>query len=158
MCVTKFEESGCECGATTPCIDTWHEGLALEQADPQMYAWHTPLVCAYILQHSSRMLPQFADGQFRMLQFYIDQGIEATNALARHQVARNNASGSGFDMKPLEPYAALPAAGRPPAFSLSIHSLRDADGGFLADGHRAYGERMHRLSRSTVDAWLLLRG
>lgn len=140
-----------------PCVDTWHEALAVEQADPQMYAWHTPLVCTFILQHRSRLMPQFADGQFRLLQFYVDQGIEATHSLARHQVARNKASGSGFDMEPLEPYAALPATASPAVFSLSVHDLKDATGGFVKDGHRAYGERMERLSLATVEAWLHLR-
>lgn len=101
----------CECGAAGSCIDDWHEALAEEQADPAMYIWHAPLVCAFVLQHRSRMLSQSADGQFRMLQFYDDQGIEATNQFARHQIARNKRSGTGDDMEPLAPYAALPSAG-----------------------------------------------
>jgi hypothetical protein len=127
--------------------------LAAEQADPMMYTWHAPLVCAFVLQHRSRLLPQYANGQFRMLQFYADQGIEATNQLARHQIGRNRQSQGGYDMEPLAPYAALPRSGFPVDFALSIHDLR-ATGGFVGDGHQAYGERMHSLAQATIDAWL----
>lgn len=118
-----------------------------------MYTWHTPLVCAFILQHRSHTLPRFADEQFRMLQFYADRGIEETNRLTRHQVARNK-TGSGYDMEPSSSYAALPAAGFPTGFPLGVHDLADADGGFVGDGYQAYGDRMHRLAEATIRAWL----
>lgn len=90
-----------------------------------------------------------------MLQFYTDQGIAATNRLARYQIARNK-SGGGYDMGPLGSYAALPVAGFPTGFSLNVHDLKDASGGFVGDGHQAYGERVFRLAEATIQAWLRL--
>ncbi|WP_324188674.1 DUF5946 family protein [Nocardia flavorosea] len=113
-------------------------------------------MCTFVLQHRPHMVPRYADGQFRMLQFYADRGIAATNRLARHQIARNK-DGSGYDLGPLNSYAALPESGFPAGFPLSVHDLRDADGGFTGDGCRAYGDRMHHLAEATVRAWLTSR-
>ncbi|WP_405178681.1 DUF5946 family protein [Nocardia sp. NBC_01377] len=152
--VAGIEVPACECGAAMPCIDSWHAALAVEQSDPMMYAWHAPLVCAFVLQHRSRLLPRHADGQFRILQFYVDQGIEATNRLAQHQISRNRRSASGYDMEPLAPYTALPKSVPPADFPLGVNDLRDSAGGFVSDGHRAYGDRMYRLAQTTIRAWL----
>lgn len=51
-------ERRCDCGATAgplgTCVDYYHAILAEEQGDPQMYRWHAPVVCAYLLQHPAR--------------------------------------------------------------------------------------------------------
>ncbi|MBF6183412.1 DUF5946 family protein [Nocardia otitidiscaviarum] len=145
---------GCECGASAPCVDTWYEALAQEHEDPEMAAWHAPLVCTFVLQHPSRNEERFADVQFRLLQFFLDRGVVATNRLARHQVARNKSGGPGYDMTPLEPYHALPQRLSLPRFALGVADLRDADGGFVGDGHVAYGERMRQVADATVAGYL----
>jgi hypothetical protein len=150
---TVVRVRGCECGAAAACVDTWHEALAAEQADPGMGRWHTPLVCCFVLQHGSWLRPRFADGQYRFLQLFLDQGVDAVNAVARRRTARNRGSRPTFDPRPLAPYAALPPVDVPAAFARSVHDLRDPDGGFVGDGHEAYGERMRRLADATLDAW-----
>ncbi len=119
-----------------------------------MATWHAPLVCNFVLQHPSRNKERFADVQFRLLQFYLDRGVTAVNRLARHQVARNKSGGPGYDMRPLQPYRALPHRDSVPRFALGIPDLRDADGGFVGDGHPAYGARMRMLSEATIAGYL----
>jgi hypothetical protein len=143
----------CECGQPRPCIDTWHEALAEEQQDRTMYRWHLPLVVTFALQHRSRFRAGQASIQYQLLQLYLDRGLEALHRVAAHQIARNGRAKSGYDLRPLEPYPALPADVWPPAFVLSVHDLRAADGGFVSDGHDAYGERMRSLCEATAAAW-----
>ncbi|MDV3220354.1 DUF5946 family protein [Intrasporangium sp.] len=143
----------CECGQPRPCIDSWHEALAEEQQDRTMYRWHLPLVMTFVLQHRSQFRARQASAQYQLLQLYVDRGLEAVLRVAAHQVARNGRAKSGYDLRPLEPYAALPADVWPSAFGLSVHDLRAGDGGFVSDGYEAYGERMRRLSEATVAAW-----
>ncbi|MGV9661768.1 DUF5946 family protein [Nocardia niigatensis] len=147
----------CSCGAAPPCAPTWYEALAREQGDPAMYAWHTPLVLAYVLQHPSESAArdQYLDSQFRILQLYLDQGLGALNRFGQTQRRRNALQGKDFsyDTDALAAYRPLPA-GTPARFARSVHDLRDADGGFVGDGHGAYGSRMAELARATVDAYL----
>jgi hypothetical protein len=145
--------TACECGAATACAGTWHEALAAEQADPAMGRWHTPLVCCFVLQHRSRLRARFADGQYRFLQLFLDRGVDAVNAVARERTARNRGPRPAFDSRPFAHYAALPPVEVPRGFARSVHDLRDPDGGFVGDGHDAYGERMRRLAVATVEAW-----
>lgn len=145
--------ASCECGAAVVCRDTWHEALAAEQGDPAMAAWHNPLVCCYLLQHRQELHPRFANGQYRFLQLFLDRGVDAVNAEARHRTARNRGAHPTFDSRTLDGYEALPTGWFPPSFSASVNDLRDAPGGFVGDGHAAYGERMRILARATVDAW-----
>jgi Family of unknown function (DUF5946) len=144
---------GCECGARVRCLDTWHEALAAEQGDPAMARWHNPLVCCFVLQHRSHFQPRFADGQYRFLQLLLDRGVDAVNAEARRRTARNRGSHPRFDARSMAGYEALPTEWFPPSFSASVNDLRDAQGGFVGDGHAAYGERIRNLTRATVDAW-----
>ena len=59
----------CDCGATAGplglCADYYHRILTEEQTDPQMYRWHAPVVCAYLLQHPAEAHDKHLDGQFR---------------------------------------------------------------------------------------------
>lgn len=143
----------CECGAASPCVDVWHAALAAEQADPEMYAWHNPLVCAFLLQHPSHSRERFLDVQFRWLQLFVDEGIDAVNALARRTVARNRGSDPDVVPPELGRFHPLPDVPPPTRFELSVHHL-DQPGGFMAGGATAYGRRMRQLARATVDAWL----
>lgn len=143
----------CECGAASPCVDVWHAALAEEQADPEMYAWHNPLVCSFLLQHPSHRHERYADTQFRWLQLFLDRGIEALNAVARRTVSRNRGSSPDVVPPELAGYHPLPDVPSPSGFRLSVHHLRGA-GGFTAGGAAAYGRRMTELARATVDAWL----
>lgn len=117
-----------------------------------MGAWHIPLVLVYLLQHPDDAEPRFLDGQFRVLQLFCERGLEAVGAFARHQVARNRAR-AAYDMRPLEPFAPLPAA-RPAAFPLGVHDLLAPDGTFVGDGTAAYGRRMTAVAVGTVAAYL----
>jgi len=118
-----------------------------------MATWHSPLVCCFVLQHRSQVRPRFADGQYRFLQLLLDRGINAVNVEARRRTARNRGSHPTFDSRSLDGYEALQSGWFPPSFSASVHDLRDAHGGFVGDGHAAYGERMLILARATADAW-----
>ncbi|NUW38252.1 hypothetical protein HTZ77_43665 [Nonomuraea sp. SMC257] len=152
----------CECGATAGplgvCADYYHQILSDEQADPQMYSWHTPVVLAYLLQHPSRAREKYLDGQFRQLQLYVDKGLDALLRVAAHQVARNrHGSQSGYDMAPLEPYEPLPAGGPPARFRTGFSALPVREGSFVADGHAAYGRHIELIAEATVEAWRSLQ-
>ncbi|MFE3957050.1 DUF5946 family protein [Nocardia sp. NPDC059091] len=147
----------CLCGAATPCAPTWYEALAQEQNDRAMYAWHTPLVLVYLLQHPNESVArdQYLDSQFRILQLYLDQGLAALNRFGQTQRRRNAVQGTDFDYdtEALAAYRPLPGW-IPDRYARSVHDLRDADGGFVGDGHESYGARMAELARATVDAYL----
>lgn len=142
----------CECGAPSDCLPVWHAALAAEQADRVMYAWHNPLVCAFLLQHRSHRRDRYADGQFRWLQHYVHEGIDAVNALARRTAARNRRPRPSAPAE-LERYHPLPESPQPARFEVSVHHL-ERPGGCMAQGAAAYGRRMTELARATVDAWL----
>lgn len=118
-----------------------------------MYAWHTPLVCAFYLQHRSVHRERFADGQYRLLQLFVDRGIEAVQAVAREHVARNRGSRPEIAAPELARYDGLPVRAFPTTFDVSVHVLRDADGGFVSQGHTAYGGRMRSWAQATIDGW-----
>jgi hypothetical protein len=143
----------CECGASSECVGVWYEALAAEQADPMMYAWHAPLVCAFHLQHRSRYQVRFAEGQYRFLQLFVDRGVEAVHEVARASIARNRGSTPDFPSAELARYEGLPPRGFPQAFEVSVHVLRQDSGGFVAQGHKAYGDRMRSWSQATIDSW-----
>ncbi|MFC5825689.1 DUF5946 family protein [Nonomuraea insulae] len=148
----------CDCGAAAGplglCADYYNAILAEEQRDPEMYRWHAVVVCVYLLQHPSRGLQKFLDSQYRMLQFFVEQDLDALIRLQAHQVARNShRSRSGYDLRPLEPYAPLPAGGPPERFRASFCGLPYGDDGFVSDGHEAYGHRMRTLAEMTEEAW-----
>ncbi|PZG15215.1 hypothetical protein C1J01_24655 [Nonomuraea aridisoli] len=148
----------CECGAVAGplgvCVDYFHAILAEEQNDPQMYRWHAPVVCVHLLQHPSQAHEKHRDGQFRLLQFYLDKGLDALLRLQAHQVARNNhRARSRYDMAPLEPYAPLPQGGSPGGFRATLCGLPFRDGSFVADGHAAYGDRIRGIAEATVESW-----
>ncbi|MEU4545818.1 DUF5946 family protein [Nonomuraea dietziae] len=148
----------CDCGATAGplgvCADYYHGILAEEQADPEMYRWHAPVVCAYLLQHPSKGDEKYLDGQFRQLQLYVDKGLDALLRLAAHQVARNNhRAQSGYDMTPLATYAPLPLGGSPRHFRTTFCDLPFRDGSFVSDGHPAYGRRIEAIAEATLEAW-----
>ncbi|MBN6056539.1 hypothetical protein JYK22_31720, partial [Nonomuraea sp. RK-328] len=152
----------CECGATAGpqgvCVDYYHGILSEEQADPQMYRWHTPVVCAYLLQHPSGAHEKHLDGQFRILQLYVDKGLDAMLRVAAHQVARNNQRArSGYDMAPLEAYEPLPPGGPPERFRAAFSELPFRDGSFVPDGHPAYGRGIETIAAATVGAWRSLQ-
>ncbi|MFI6325226.1 DUF5946 family protein [Nonomuraea sp. NPDC050556] len=149
----------CDCGAMAGplglCVDYYHAILAEEQSDPQMYQWHAPVVCAYLLQHSSHAHGKYLDGQFRQLQLYVDQGLDALLRVAAHQVARNNHKAqSGYDPAPLAPYAPLPTSGSPDSFRAAFSGLPVVNGSFVADGHQAYGRRIEIIAAATVESWI----
>lgn len=146
--------SRCECGAAADCLPVWHEALAAERSDPPLARWHNPLVCAFTLQHPSHFRPRFADGQFRFLQLFLDQGIQAVNAVAKRSAARNRGSRPNVVPPEFEAYAPLPIADFPGRFDLAVHHLREADGRLVTSGYEAYGDRMRQLAQATVDAWL----
>ncbi|WP_049565192.1 DUF5946 family protein [Nonomuraea sp. SBT364] len=152
----------CDCGAAAGplgvCVDYYHAILAEEQGDPRMYRWHAPVVCAYLLQHPSRGHEKYLDSQFRMLQLYVDQGLDALLRVAAHQVARNkHGVRSGYDMAPLAGYAPLPPDGPPAGFGAAFSGLPCRDGSFVADGHPAYGRRMEAIAAATVESWKAVR-
>ncbi|TDE60426.1 hypothetical protein E1295_00895 [Nonomuraea mesophila] len=147
----------CDCGATAGplglCVDYYHGILAEEQSDPQMFRWHAPVVVTYLLQHPSEAHEKYLDDQFRQLQLYVDQGLDALLRLAAHSVARNNhRARRGYDMAPLAAYAPLPK-GEPPGFSASFSGLPFKDGSFVFDGHLAYGDRIKAIAEATVESW-----
>ena len=148
----------CDCGAAPGplgvCADYYSTILSEEQRDPLMYRWHAVVVCVYLLQHPSRGHGGYLDGQFRMLQFYLDRGLDALLRLQAHQVARNNhRSRAGYDTRPLEPYEPLPAAS-PSGFAASLSDLPyGGEAGFVSGGHETYGERMRALAEATAAAW-----
>lgn len=146
-------ETQCECGAPLDCLTVWHEALAAEQRDQAMYSWHTPLVCAFYLQHRSMYQPHFADGQYRLLQLFVDRGIEAVHAVARQHVDRNRGSTPAISAPELARYEGLPARSFPAAFDVSVHVLRERGGDFVSRGHMAYGERMRSWAQATLDGW-----
>ncbi|MEV4321909.1 DUF5946 family protein [Microbispora rosea] len=151
----------CECGATPgplgECVDYYHAILAEEQADPEMYRWHTVVVCAYLLQHPARAYDKYLDGQFRLLQLYLDKGLDALLRVAAHQVARNrHGSWPGYDMAPLAEYAPLPRGGSPGPFRAGFCGLPFRDGSIVPDGYPAYGRRMESIAEATVESWRTL--
>lgn len=144
----------CECGAPAGalglCEDYFHGILAEEQGDPDMYAWHAPVVCAYFLQHPARGAGKYLDGQFRMLQLYVAEGLDAVHRLSARQVAGNRRGGTPA---PVEGYEPLP--GRAPGpFRASLSGLPIGDGSFVADGPQAYGRRIQEIAEATVESWL----
>ncbi|MDP4509400.1 DUF5946 family protein [Nonomuraea turcica] len=152
----------CDCGATAgplgECVDYYHAILAEEQADPQMYRWHAPVVCAYLLQHPSRAHEKYLDSQFRLLQLYVDKGIDALLRVAAHQVARNkHRARSSYDMAPLAEYAPLPQNGSPGPFRATFCGLPFRDSSFVSDGHPAYGRRIEIIAEATVESWRTLQ-
>lgn len=151
----------CECGALEGalgvCVDYFHAILAEEQGDAEMYRLHGPVVCAYFLQHPDRAASKYLDGQFRLLQLFLDRGLEALLKVSAYQVARNRA-GSGYDLAPLAGYRALPVSGRPAGFRSGFVDLPCSGGSFVADGHAAYDGRIVALAGVTVAAWLEVGG
>ncbi|MEV0581706.1 DUF5946 family protein [Nonomuraea sp. NPDC050310] len=150
------ERAGCECGARGACVEYYHAILSEEHLDPVMSRWHGPVVCAYLLQHPDQGHPKYLDSQFRQLQFFLDQGLEALHRVAAHQVARNNHRvRAGWDEEPLKGYAALPE-GRPAGFGAAFCELPVKDGSMVPDGHEAYGRRIEAIARATVEGWLAI--
>ncbi|MFK4034554.1 DUF5946 family protein [Nonomuraea wenchangensis] len=148
----------CDCGAVAGplgvCVDYYHAILSEEQADPQMYRWHAPVVCAYLLQHPSGAHEKYLDGQFRQLQLYLDKGLDALLRVAARQVARNShRARAGYDMSPLAAYEPLPTGGPPGHFRASFGGLPFRDGSFVFDGHQAYGRRIALIAGATVESW-----
>ncbi|MET9239917.1 DUF5946 family protein [Nonomuraea sp. NPDC003709] len=148
----------CDCGAPAGplgvCADYYYRILAEEQADPQMYRWHAPVVCVYLLQHPAGAHQKSLDGQFRLLQLYLDKGLDALLRVAAHQVARNNhRARSGYDMRPLAPYAPLPLGGPPQRFRATFCGLPFESDSFVSDGHAAYGNRIETIAEATAEAW-----
>ncbi|WP_157518823.1 DUF5946 family protein [Herbidospora mongoliensis] len=147
----------CVCGAASgplgECADHYYAILAEEQADPVMYRWHNPVVCAYLLQHPGDGHAQYLDVQFRWLQLLLDQGLDAMLRVQAHQIARNgHKARRSYDMAPFEKYAPLPQT-VPGHFSASFSGLPVIDGSFVSDGHEAYGRRIEMIAEATVRAW-----
>ncbi len=147
----------CDCGAAAgplgECVDYYYAILAEEQTDPQMYRWHTTVVCAYLLQHPARAHEKYLDTQFRLLQLYLDKGLDALLRVAAHQVARNrHGVRSGYDMAPLAEYDPLPS-GSPGPFRAGFSGMPFGDGSFVTDGHAAYGRRIQTIAEATVESW-----
>ncbi|MBF8192725.1 hypothetical protein ITP53_45000 [Nonomuraea sp. K274] len=152
----------CDCGATAGplgvCVDYYHAILAEEQNDPQMYRWHLPVVCAYLLQHPSRTNQKYLDGQFRQLQLYLDKGLDTLLRVAVRQVARNkHGAGPGYDMAPLAVYEPLPLGGSPGRFRATFCGMPFRDGSFVSDGHAAYGRHIEAIAEATVESWMSVR-
>lgn len=148
----------CGCSAIAgplgTCVDYYHAILAEEQTDPHMYRWHAPVVCAYLLQHPSGPNATSLDTQFRLLQFYLDKGIDALLRIAAHQVARNkHGTQSDYDMRPLAPYPSLPAGGPPEQFHATFCELPFTHNSFVSDGYPAYGRRIEAIAAATVESW-----
>ncbi|MEU5868035.1 DUF5946 family protein [Nonomuraea sp. NPDC047529] len=151
----------CECGAAAgplgTCVDYYHAVLAEEQADARMYRWHPLVVCAFLLQHPSRAHPRHLDGQFRQLQLYVDQGLDALLRVGARQVARNK-HGGHQDVELLAAYAPLPPGGPPASFRATFCGLPAGDGSFVSDGHPAYGHRIETIAEATVESWRSVQG
>ncbi|MFG1679902.1 DUF5946 family protein [Nonomuraea sp. NPDC049269] len=148
----------CECGAVAgplgTCVDYYHAILSEEQTDPRMYRWHALVVCAYLLQHPSRAHEKYLDAQFRQLQLYVDQGLDALLRVGARQVARNkHGARSNHGMEPLAAYAPLPQGGPPGYFRATFCGLPVRDGSFVSDGHLAYGQRVETIAEATVESW-----
>lgn len=148
----------CDCGAPAGplgvCADYYHAILAEEQADPRMYRWHAPVVCAYLLQHPAEAHEKHLDNQFRLLQLYLDRGLDALLRVAAHQVARNNhRARTGYDLTPLAAYAPLPAGGPPRRFRAAFSGLPFGGGSFVSGGYEAYGNGVEAVAGATVEAW-----
>jgi len=143
----------CDCGAPAgalgPCEAYFHAILAEEQGDPAMYAWHAPVVCAYFLQHPARGAQKYLDGQFRMLQLYVAEGLEALHRLSARQVAANK---RGRTPPPIEGYDPLPQRA-PGPFRAAFSGLPVSEGSFVADGPDAYGRRVLEIAEATVASW-----
>ncbi|MEU8274759.1 DUF5946 family protein [Microbispora bryophytorum] len=157
--MTDSSDAGrCECGADAgplgECVDYYHAILAEEQADPEMYRWHTVVVCAYLLQHPTRAHDRHLDGQFRLLQLYLDKGLDALLHVAAHQVGRNRRGARpGYDMAPLAEYAPLPQGRSPGPFHAGFCGLPFRDGSLVCDGYPAYGRHVASIAEATVDSW-----
>lgn len=148
----------CDCGAIAGplgvCVDYYHAILAEEQADPQMFRWHTLVVCAYLLQHPSSGHEKYLDVQFRLLQLYVDKGLDALIRVADHQVARNkHGRRFSYDMASLAAYAPLPPGGSPGLFRATFCGLPFRDGSFVSDGHLASGHHIETIAEATVESW-----
>ncbi|MFI6479361.1 DUF5946 family protein [Nonomuraea sp. NPDC050663] len=148
----------CDCGAPAgelgTCADYYHAILAEEQSDPEMYRWHAVVVMAYLLQHPSRGHATYLDGQFRMLQFSVDQGLDALARLTAGQVARNNhRARRAFEPDLLTAYPPLPQDGPPARFTAAFSSLPVREGSFVFDGPVPYGERIRAIAVATVEGW-----
>lgn len=136
------------------CDAVYHEILAAEQQDPVLARWHAVVVCAYLLQHPADGHAAYLDSQFRMLQLYRDRGLGALLRVAAHQRARNrHGVRAGYDMAPMEPYAALPATDPPARFAHGFLDMRDLVGDFGRDGYGEYARRLDRIVAATIDAW-----
>ncbi len=146
----RFDAMTCDCGAPGRCEDFYHAILAEEQGDPDMFAWHTPVVCAYLLQHPARGAEKYLDGQFRMLQLYVAEGLDALHRLSARQVAANRGGGTP---PPIEGYEPLPQHA-PGPFRASFSGLPIRDDSFVADGYEAYGRHIQEIAVATVDAYL----
>lgn len=144
--------SRCECGADSECVAVWHAALAAEQANPDMYRWHSPLVCAFILQHRSMFRPDHGTVQFQYLQLFTDQGIDAVNRIATQARAGNHGARPQLVPPELDTYDALPP-GFPERFTMSFHALPAEDGGFVSLGIDEYGRRLVTLASATIAAW-----
>ncbi|MEV0616979.1 DUF5946 family protein [Nonomuraea sp. NPDC050404] len=151
--------ASCDCGASEGplglCADYYHAILAEEQRDPEMYRWHLVVVCVYLLQHPAEGSQKHLDGQFRWLQLYVDQGLEAVLRLQRHQVSRNNHRvRAAYDVSPLEPYEPLPPGGHSGGFRAAFTGLPyGEDGSFVFEGHEAYGNHLLTLAEATLESW-----
>lgn len=143
----------CDCGAAAGaldlCEDYFHAILAEEQGDPDMYAWHAPVVCAYFLQHPARGAAHHLDGQFRLLQLYVAEGLDAVHRVSARRVAGNRRGGTPG---PIEGYEPLPHRG-PGSFRAAFSGLPVSDGSFVADGPEAYGRRIQEIAEATVESW-----
>ncbi|MBA2893831.1 DUF5946 family protein [Nonomuraea soli] len=151
-------DSTCDCGAPAgelgTCEDYYHGILAEEQSDPEMYRWHAVVVTAYLLQHPARGHGKYLDGQFRLLQFYVDQGLDALTRLTARRVARNNhRARQAFEPDPLTAYAPLPQDGPPARFAASFSTLPVRDGSFVFDGPLPYGDRIKAIAEATIAGW-----
>lgn len=145
----------CDCGAPAGalglCEDYFHGVLAEEQGDPDMYAWHAPVVCAYFLQHPARGAEQHLDGQFRMLRLYVDKGLDAVHRVSARRVTGNRRGGTP---EPIEGYEPLPRRA-PGPFRASLSGLPVREDSFVADGHEAYGRHVQEIAAATVETWLV---
>jgi len=112
------------------------------------------VVCAYLLQHPSGAHEKYLDGQFRLLQLYVDKGLDALLRAVAHQVARNkHGARSSYDMAPFAPYVPLPPGRSPGHFRATFCGLPFRDGSFVFDGHLAYGRRIEIIAEATVGSW-----
>lgn len=149
-------DSRCECSAENECLPVWHAALAEEQANPEMYRWHNPLVCVFVLQHRSMFRRDHGDVQFQNLQLFIDQGIDAVNRVAKQTKTRNKGSNPQLTPPELSAYDSLPQ-GFPERFAVSFQALPATDGSFVSHGLEEYGRRLADLANATIAAWNQLR-